>query len=223
MPQILSLQPDFLQIQTWNDAGESHYIGNVWPNTIMHDGVRKYNDGYDHSGWQILLKSLIVAYKNESDILLPTNDRNAEGAFWYRTIFTQSSCDADPLGKPSNWETAEDVINVAVVLSPEAKEATINVYSGGSTVFSKKGKLGLNAFSAPMKVGTQKVEVVDKKGNVILGATGTKLVVADSDFHNYNYVVTPLEAVEELPCQKEDVKEKSEGMLSWSRLKEKFR
>lgn len=27
----VSFQPDLIQVQTWNDGPESHYIGNIWP------------------------------------------------------------------------------------------------------------------------------------------------------------------------------------------------
>lgn len=194
----------------------------MWPNTITHDSVKKYNNEFDHFGWQILLKSLIVAYKSGSQVLTPCS-QDAEGVFWYRTIFTHSPCVKDPLGRPNNWQQAEDVINVAVILSPDAENMTINVYSGGSKVGTKKAKSGLNAFNAPMKAGAQKVEVVDKQGRLILHGTGTKMVVEDSDFHNYNYMVTALEPAEGLPSEEMDGKQSAGGKLSWTRLREKFK
>jgi hypothetical protein len=49
--QVLSLQPDFVEIQTWNDAGESHYMGNSWPEPIA---------GSDIGATQLLMTTLDI-------------------------------------------------------------------------------------------------------------------------------------------------------------------
>lgn len=38
--QVLALQPDLVELITWNDAGESHYVGNckLDPQRIRYDG-----------------------------------------------------------------------------------------------------------------------------------------------------------------------------------------
>jgi glucan endo-1,3-alpha-glucosidase len=50
IPQIMSLKPDFVEFLTWNDGGESSYIGNVWPEAIQGSNVHGYIDNFDHSG-----------------------------------------------------------------------------------------------------------------------------------------------------------------------------
>jgi glucan endo-1,3-alpha-glucosidase len=49
--QVLSLQPDFVEIQTWNDAGESHYMGNSWPEPIAESDIEAYSSSYGHTGY----------------------------------------------------------------------------------------------------------------------------------------------------------------------------
>lgn len=194
----MSLQPDFVEFLTWNDGGESSYIGNVWPDAIQGSPCHSYIDNFDHSGWgNNLIAPFITAYKagskNVADIV-PSNGKNASGVFWHRTILTTATCASDPLGKPQGWNNAEDVVNVAVLLSSSAVGATINVYSGGSKIGSKVGVKGLNAWSVSgLKVGNVKVEVLAKAGgNALLSTTGGKNVAADAAVCNYNYDVVAL-------------------------------
>ena len=196
IPQVLSLQPDFAQIQTWNDAGESSYIGNVWPDTIGAE-CAAYTDNFDHSGWQALLTPFISAYKagaKTSSDIIPLNGANATGVFWYRSILTTATCASDPLGKPSNWSNAEDAVNVAVLLSGAAVGAKVNVYSGGVLIGSRVGVEGLNAWSIPgLNTGAVKVEVLPKTGSTaLISGTGSMDVAADAAICNYNYQVMAL-------------------------------
>lgn len=195
MPQVLSVNPTFVEYLTWNDGSESTYIGTVW-----HDGASgapsaSNGYGFDHSGWQNIIAPFISTFKNStgkstaSDIV-PLNGATAVGTFWYRTILTTATCASDSLGKPNGWSNAEDVINVAVILS---SAATVNAYSGGVKIGSQSGVKGLNAFSfSGLKTGAVKVEVVNSAGTTILTATGGTHVAADAAICNYNYFVVPL-------------------------------
>jgi glucan endo-1,3-alpha-glucosidase len=196
IPQVLSVQPHFLQIQTWNDAGESSYIGNVWPETIGAE-CAAYTDNFDHSGWQALITPFISAYKagaREIGAVVPLNGAKATGVFWYRSILTTATCAGDPLGKPRNWSNAEDVVNVAVLLAEAAVGAKITVYSGGMMIGSRAGIEGLNAWSiSGLKTGAVKVEVMPKSGSTaLISGTGSIEVVADAAMCNYNYQVMSL-------------------------------
>jgi len=55
MEQVLQVQPDFIEVLTWNDGGESHYIANYWASTISATAdYSGYTEKYDHSGRSIL-------------------------------------------------------------------------------------------------------------------------------------------------------------------------
>lgn len=197
MPEVLSVKPAFLEYLTWNDGPESHYIGNVWADAIEGSVAHAYIDGFDHTGWQNIITPFISAFKarksNAAD-LVPLNNAQAVGTFWYRTILTTATCASDSLGKPNGWANAEDLINVAVLLSPSAAGATVNVYSGGSKIGTQTGKTGLNywAFSG-IKTGDVKVEILASGGGSTLSSkTGGKQVAADAATCNYNYYVVGL-------------------------------
>ncbi|KAH8705699.1 glycoside hydrolase [Talaromyces proteolyticus] len=197
MSQILSLQPDLVEVITWNDAGEGHYVGSFWDESIAGSNIGGYADGFDHTGWQKIITPFITAYKSGATdpSNITTADGNPVGVMWYRTLLTTSSCSSDSLGKPSGWNDAQDAINYAVVL-PSSGSYTINVYSNNSVIGSFKGQAGLNGGTVTGLVAasadSQRVEVVDDANGskVVISAAGTKDVLADtSGLCNYNYVV----------------------------------
>lgn len=58
--QVLEVKPSFVEIVTWNDYGESHYIGPIWQDGIPHDSGAKedatwYVDGMPHDAWREVL------------------------------------------------------------------------------------------------------------------------------------------------------------------------
>ncbi|KAK4106016.1 carbohydrate-binding module family 24 protein [Parathielavia hyrcaniae] len=67
--QIIFNQPEFVQLISWNDYGESHYIGPLMPGKAMEAftiGRAPFNyvEGYPHDGWRAFLPYVIDLYKN---------------------------------------------------------------------------------------------------------------------------------------------------------------
>jgi glucan endo-1,3-alpha-glucosidase len=198
MPQrfeeILSVQPDLVELITWNDAGESHYIGNNWPGQIAGSpDIAAYADGFDHSGWQQLVSAFIQAYKSGatsgSQILPPSS--SPVGTLWYRTLMTTAGCSSTI----ANYESAQDTVNFAVVLPSSVY--TIKVYSNGAQIGSFDGVKGLNYNDVPgLQPGSAPVlQVYDSSNNLVASATGTKAVSSessDSSLCNWNYEVVGL-------------------------------
>ncbi|KZF21197.1 glycoside hydrolase family 71 protein, partial [Xylona heveae TC161] len=197
MPQILADGPDFVEILTWNDSGESHYIGNAWPEAIAGTPIPAYTDGYDHSGWQHLIPPFIQAVKcgvTDTSDMLPLNGLAVTGAFWYRPLLGSATCPDDSLGKPSGWQNTEDSVLVAL-FSAEAGN-TVNVYSNGALIGSYKTVQGLNKWDVGgIRVGTApKVTVLSADGNNTLTTqSGSVAVQADTNGTcNFNYQVLGL-------------------------------
>jgi hypothetical protein len=71
--QILYLQPEWVEIISWNDYGESHYIGPVRSNALgaMDTGRAPldYVSDYPHDGWRELLPFAIDMYSNNTTTL----------------------------------------------------------------------------------------------------------------------------------------------------------
>jgi glucan endo-1,3-alpha-glucosidase len=118
--QVLNLQPDFVELQTWNDAGESHYMGNSWPEPIDGTNIGTYTANYSHTAYWEILPAFIQAYKDgaaNTDTMYPTNGKSAQGAFWHHTLLTTSDCSADPIGEPQGVDTVQDDVTVRCFLS----------------------------------------------------------------------------------------------------------
>jgi glucan endo-1,3-alpha-glucosidase len=195
MAQVLSLQPDLVEVITWNDGGEGHYIGNVWEEAISSSTIGTFTNGFPHDGWQKLVRPFVSAYKSGAKDIsqITTSDGKPVGVMWYRELLVGASCSGDSLGKPDGIEDGEDAINFAVIL-PSSGNYTINVYSNNNKIGSVTGKAGLNGATitglAAGSADSQRVEVVDSSGSVVLKATGTKDVSAEaSGTCNFNYAV----------------------------------
>ncbi|KAJ8099511.1 glycoside hydrolase [Lipomyces tetrasporus] len=66
--QILFVQPEFVEIISWNDYGESHYIGPLYDNAFalftIGQGPYNYAANMPHDGWRLFLPFVIDTYKN---------------------------------------------------------------------------------------------------------------------------------------------------------------
>ncbi|KAK3723929.1 Glucan endo-1,3-alpha-glucosidase agn1 [Vermiconidia calcicola] len=90
--QVLEIQPEFVQIVTWNDFGESHYIGPIRKPCIPSApgaDARSYVEGYPHEGWLETLRYQIAAYKHAANPTKYPAPKVGAGedkiAYWYRT------------------------------------------------------------------------------------------------------------------------------------------
>ncbi|KAI1384288.1 glycoside hydrolase family 71 protein [Hypoxylon trugodes] len=192
MEQILSLSPEFTEVITWNDAGESHYIGPCWAEGLTPEILQYGNsDSNPHTGWQPLISSFITAFKSNSTTLTPPSGTSFAGALWYRAVLKSCSTDV-----PRGSGAAVDALNYAVVLPEGSTGLSIRVTSGGKEVATQSVGPGLNYnLVASMVTGAQKIELVDADGNVVAAANG-KVDVSDAPtdgFCNYNYYVVGLE------------------------------
>jgi len=208
MTQLLALSsaggqsPDLIQIQSWNDAGEGHYIG-----PLHQEGLSKKQLAYanqkehPHEGWQPLFASFIAAWKanvkDASEMRTPQGSRTcAVGAMWHREFLASSPCSGTD-GKPLGAGAAVDTINYAVVLNENVVGTHyVQVWSGGSLIFKEKLLPGLNYRSVKgVKLGEQHVQVVDAAGvPIIEGGKDNKDISANptGDICTYDYQVAGL-------------------------------
>ncbi|ROV91571.1 hypothetical protein VPNG_09734 [Cytospora leucostoma] len=90
--QVLDLKPDFVQIITWNDYGESSYIYDpVRPSQVVPGADRYVHDANPHAAFRAVLPHFISAYKAGQDKVGPPDEDCAIA--WYRT--TPAACGHD--------------------------------------------------------------------------------------------------------------------------------
>ncbi|OTA90693.1 glycoside hydrolase family 71 protein [Hypoxylon sp. CO27-5] len=194
MEQILSLSPEFTEVITWNDAGESHYIGPCWAEGLT-DEILQYgnSDTAPHDGWQPLIASFIDAFKAGATNVGSMKPRSGSfaGAMWYRGVL--NSCSGD---KPRGSGAAVDAVNYAVVLPSGSSGYSIRVTSGGQVLATQPVSAGLSYNSvAGLRTGAQKIELLNGSGQVVASANSNVDVsnTPTNGFCNYNYYVAGLQ------------------------------
>lgn len=140
----------FLEIVTWNDYGESHYIG---PYDTPHtdDGSSRYTKGLDHTAHLEFAVPYIKAFKTGSRTPVIEQDMLV---YWYRPHLKSASCDAtDNVGaKPDGWDMVADEVFVATMTK---NGGSFTASSGGNAPVTHDAAAGVQIFRIPMGVGEQ--------------------------------------------------------------------
>ncbi|KAG7449698.1 uncharacterized protein BT62DRAFT_885701 [Guyanagaster necrorhizus] len=191
---ILTSVPEYVEIVTWNDYGESHY---VTPLSSPHtdDGGSKWVNDMPHDGWLDMAKPFISAYKNGSTTV---SDYISDDQiiYWYRSTPRDIDCDFTDTtmgtannmsgnyfnGCPNSWETLTDEVFVVSLLTANG---TVTVNSR-STEYSYDALAGASAFSVPMGVGAQAFALT-RDGGPVMNGTSLKEIVLECVYGIYNF------------------------------------
>lgn len=165
-----------LQIITWNDFAESHYISDLVPSQILPE-AKGYVDGYDHGGFRAVLPWYVAAYKlgktaeeGLSDDQWP-KEKLGDGVVsaWYRTTPVNVTGCSDggtkwgQNGEKSAKEAIEkDVVNVLAVVRRDT-EVVVSVEETGKKVVTKVKKGGARFF----QVGFEELGLTEGKGGKV--------------------------------------------------------
>ncbi|KAI0811836.1 glycoside hydrolase family 71 protein [Xylaria sp. FL0064] len=129
--QVLDINPEYIEIITWNDYGESSYINAPIDHQIV-AGANTYVDGFDHTAFRFVLPYFISAYKaGNADVAVPS-----EGAVaWYRTTPAAVCSDGGTVwgqgGSASAAQGTKDVVSV-IALTNAPTDITVQIGSGDS-------------------------------------------------------------------------------------------
>jgi len=182
--QVIDVNPQFVEIITWNDFGESHYIGDQSQGTVDAEEAVFAND-MSHVGWQKALPYYIAAYKAGSrSVAIPEET----AIFWYRTT-PKAVCGDGSTACPANSDTSatactSDVVNV-MTMSKTSTTVTVTI---GSTSKTFSVGYGVNFVQMPFDGNTGDVKV-SMNGK---SATGPKQITntcPSSGYVNFNPVV----------------------------------
>jgi hypothetical protein len=182
--QVLYLQPEYVQIISWNDFGESHYIGPLRSTEYeaFHRGLAPFNYAINmpHDGWRLHLPFIIDLYKSGT----ATVSRESVVA-WYRRNPGGTTCSSG--GTTGNTATqlqdwygpdlvSQDRIFYTALLGSGG--ATVTVSIGGVTQTGAwrhipDGNVGIFQGSVPRNGGLGAVVVtVSRGGSVVAQMTG---------------------------------------------------
>ncbi|KAF2092210.1 glycoside hydrolase family 71 protein [Saccharata proteae CBS 121410] len=185
--QVLDVDPEFVEIVSWNDYGESHYVGPIWDAGIpsgTYDGksvdAHPYVDGMPHEAWLNILPYYIAQYKTGA----PTVSTE-KLQFWYRltpgdagtTEATGDNCAGSydiNTGTQTCYaasEIVQDKVFFTALLS-EAATVTVKIGDNDAIEFAA-GDVGPNHFAQDFNGQTGNVTVaIVRDGTTVATATG---------------------------------------------------
>lgn len=148
--EILSLKPRFLEILTWNDYGESHYIGRL-DSPHGDDGNSKWTHGFPHNGWLDMAQPFIEAFHDGAKDPQPYIKED-KIVYWFRPTLKGINCDDTDTtmgdannssgnyfrGRPGGWESMRDDVFVVTLLT-EPASLTMTVGGKNKTVDAPAG------------------------------------------------------------------------------------
>ncbi|EIN11136.1 alpha-1,3-glucanase [Punctularia strigosozonata HHB-11173 SS5] len=132
---------DIVQIISWNDYGESHYVG---PIKGAQPNARAWVDGFPHLGWLNMSSYYIHAFKTGHWPIV-----TADHVFiWSRPHPARASASEDAVPRPDNWRWTSDHLWAVVFARAPSR---IEVQSGNNeeTFLVQTGVTKLKLANAP--------------------------------------------------------------------------
>ncbi|KAJ4289098.1 hypothetical protein N0V90_011440 [Kalmusia sp. IMI 367209] len=158
--EILALAPQMIEIITWNDYGESHYVGSD-AETSKHtdDGSSAWANGMPHGGWLEMAEPFIAAYKAGAKEVTVSEEKLV---YWYRPS-PKAAC-----GAFDGIDTLQDAVFVVALLKSAGK---VTVTSGANTQ-TFDAPAGASAYQVDMGTGKQTFSLA-RDGADVLSGTGS--------------------------------------------------
>jgi glucan endo-1,3-alpha-glucosidase len=158
------------EILTWNDFGESSYIGPI--HGALPAGSDAWVDGYDHQGLSALTKYYATAFKTGSYPAITTDTI----VMWSRPHSYDAVATSDSVGRPTGWDWTQDYL-YAVVLCTEA--ATVTLTAGSNT----------QTFS--VSAGLSKLKVASSAGGISGSIARNGATTASYTSTGFSWTTTP--------------------------------
>lgn len=160
--ELLKLKPEYIEVISWNDWGESHYIGpaDATPESeLMEPSKADYYGNLDHSAFLKMSSIFIKTFKAGDTKVTVTADE--EDVFFFYRPQPVNNIPSDDAYPDNAWPLPENASSIAdnvYVVPFLAEPATIYLSSGGySTSMDAPSFLSKGAilFNSPAKMGSQ--------------------------------------------------------------------
>ncbi|KAF7295292.1 hypothetical protein MIND_01068500 [Mycena indigotica] len=138
-------QVDIVQAITWNDFGESHYIGPLLSSESQ-PGSEEWTTGYDHTPWLDLFAFYINAFKTGTYTI--SQDR----IFLWARLFPAMAETPDPVGPPHNREMTQDAVWAVFLLT---KRGDIQLECGDQQQIWRNVPRGISKVQIPLQSDCQ--------------------------------------------------------------------
>lgn len=172
---------DLVEILTWNDYGESHYVG---PIKGAQPNSQAWTDGMDHTAWLTLTKYYSTAFKTGSYPAITQDSL----VMWSRPHPTNAQAQADSVPPPTNFGLFEDAV-WAVVLAKEPATVVLSVNDDGSNSKTFDVPAGVSKLAIPISAGGTMRGVVQRGGQNVLELKPDFTFQGSPKTYNYNAFV----------------------------------
>ncbi|WVR09514.1 hypothetical protein IAU60_006582 [Kwoniella sp. DSM 27419] len=171
MEQIIAQRNnvDFAEIISWNDYGESHYIGPVRADQPNSQG---WTTGMPHTAWLQVIKYYAPAFKTGSYA-----GASDQLVLWTRPHPKAANPTNPSMARPTGWDNTDDLLYAWITLS---SPATVTVMSGS------------NGQNWNLPAGVSKVSVKSAAGAISAKIVRSgKTVKSYDSTGSFNYTLTP--------------------------------
>lgn len=187
--ELLKLQPNYIEVISWNDFGESHYIGpadSTPESQLMEPSKADYYGNLDHSAFLKMSAIFIKTFKAGETVVSVTADE--EDVFFFYRPQPVNNIPSDDAYPDNGWPLPENASSIAdnVYIVPFLSEpATIYLNSGGVTTsmdapsFLSKGEV---LFNSPAKMGAQVLTASRPIRGATLNKTGIDITSGGSRY-----------------------------------------
>jgi glucan endo-1,3-alpha-glucosidase len=189
------VKPDIIEILTWNDFPESHYIRDLapasetGPASMQMGYAGNYVYGQDHSAWRVMAKYCISWYKTGSAPTV-TEDRVV---YWYRIHPKGVTCSGG--AAVSNADFPADAVFVWALMGSEANiSATVGSTSVQSLADESGPKMGSISFPVDLGSGVLPQFAIMRDGITDMAANATVAITPACKYQNFNPVVGLMDA-----------------------------
>ncbi|KAF9456254.1 glycoside hydrolase [Collybia nuda] len=169
----------FVEMVSWNDYGESHYLG---PVKGAQPAGTTWTNNMPHTAWYDMSQYYITAFKTGS---FPAITQDVI-YYWARTHPATATASADPLPRPSGFDWSPDTL-WAVVFSTSTSTVTLKCGSSSQT-FSNVAP-GVTKLKIPLSPGKITVTMVKNGATVINQTPSDYTFITNPTIYNENAYV----------------------------------
>jgi len=179
--QTVDVAPQFVQIVTWNDYGESHYIGPIPDPSEIPTGSAPYVLSSPHESWRALLPYYISKYKGTAYTIV-----RDQMTFWYRDAPVSGGLLGDVVGNNANLGQTElpasnmvvdKIFFSALLTSP----GNVQVQIGTNPAKTYPGVKGINHWNQAFNGQTgEPTFTVIRGGKSVVSTKGKKIGATSS-------------------------------------------
>ncbi|KAJ7250848.1 glycoside hydrolase [Mycena haematopus] len=176
-------QVDLVEVVTWNDYGESHYIGPI--EGALPAGSEVWVDGFPHQAFLDLTKVYAESFKTGNPPVIAQDE-----IIMYSRPHPANAQSPDPVGPPTNFQVTQDAV-WAIVMATAPGSVTLSTTATDAQSFDVQA--GINKLSIPIAPGgTLNAELSRNGASVVtLANPGTNFTFNGApETFNYNILVT---------------------------------